>query len=44
MLTFLIESIKEEGKAKQNSFFFTMTKKIINMKSDFFIVPNEILK
>ena len=43
MLKLLIESIKEEGRAKQNS-FFTMTKKIIKMKSEFFLVPYEILK
>ena len=43
MLKFLIKSIKEEGKANKIG-FFTMMKKIIKMKSDFFLVPNEILK
>ena len=46
MLKFLIELIKEEGRAKQNSFFYNdeEMKKIIKMKSDFFLVSKEILK
>ena len=44
LLKFLIESIKEASRAKQNSSFFTMTKRIIKMKNEFFLVPNEILK